>query len=152
MSDLFPYDQLPTPTVPDLSDQIECTTELIGRGGYGSVYKGRWLGAAANTKPIIAIKIIDLVPLKDEVKRKRRVKAPFVKLITRELSLWCSIQHENILPLLGIALINGDTNIPAFVCPWMENGNAKEFCSRNPRFPPIIILCRSSLSTLILMS
>ncbi|KIL69702.1 hypothetical protein M378DRAFT_697589 [Amanita muscaria Koide BX008] len=124
MSDLFPYDQLPTPTVPDLSDQIECTTELIGRGGYGSVYKGRWLGAAANTKPIIAIKIIDLVPLKDEVKRKRRVK-----LITRELSLWCSIQHENILPLLGIALINGDTNIPAFVCPWMENGSQTSFPS-----------------------
>ncbi|KIL63822.1 hypothetical protein M378DRAFT_24878 [Amanita muscaria Koide BX008] len=64
MSDLFPHDQLPIPTVPDLSDQIEPTTELIGRGGYGSVYnlKGRWLAAAANTTPkIIAIKIIDQV-------------------------------------------------------------------------------------------
>ncbi|KAM6497357.1 Protein kinase-like domain containing protein, partial [Amanita muscaria] len=64
----------------------------------------------------------------------------FVKKIVRELSLWCSIQHENVLPLLGIVRINDDTNIPAFVCPWMENGNAKEFCSLNPRFPPILIL------------
>ncbi|KAM6502879.1 kinase-like protein, partial [Amanita muscaria] len=63
-----------------------------------------------------------------------------VKKITRELSLWCSIQHENILPLLGIVRINADTNVPAFVCPWMENGNAMEFCERNPDFPPILIL------------
>ncbi|KIL63820.1 hypothetical protein M378DRAFT_164009 [Amanita muscaria Koide BX008] len=136
MSDLFPYGQLPISTVPDLSDQIEGTTELIGRGGYGSVYKGRWLGAAANaTSATIAIKIIELVPLRDEEERTRRFRQ-----ITRELSLWCSIQHENILPLLGISRINGDTNVPAFVCPWMENGNAKEFCSRNPRFPPMLIL------------
>ncbi|KIL64004.1 hypothetical protein M378DRAFT_163713 [Amanita muscaria Koide BX008] len=136
MSDLFPYGQLPISTVPDLSDQIELTTELIGRGGYGSVYKGRWFGAAANATPaIIAIKIIELRPLRDEAKRTRRFKK-----ITRELSLWCSIQHENILPLLGIARINADTNVPAFLCPWMENGNAKEFCEHNPDFPPILIL------------
>ncbi|KIL63986.1 hypothetical protein M378DRAFT_163690 [Amanita muscaria Koide BX008] len=115
---MFSYHQLPIATVPDLSDQIERTTELIGRGGYGSVYKGRWLGAAANAAPaIIAIKIIELAPLRDEAERTRRFKK-----ITRELSLWCCIQHENILPLLGIARINDDTNVPAFVCPWMENG------------------------------
>ncbi|KAM6502863.1 Protein kinase-like domain containing protein [Amanita muscaria] len=133
---MFSYDQLPIATVPDLSDQIERTTELIGRGGYGSVYKGRWLGAAANAaSAIIAIKIIELAPLRDEAERTRRFKK-----ITRELSLWCSIQHENILPLLGIARINDDTNVPAFVCPWMENGNAKEFRKHNPDFPPILIL------------
>ncbi|KAM6503976.1 Protein kinase-like domain containing protein [Amanita muscaria] len=133
MSDLFPYDQS---TVPDLSDKIERTTEFIGRGGYGTVYKGRWLGAAANATPVtIAIKIIELVPLRDEAQRTKRFKQ-----FTRELSLWCSIQNENILPLLGIARIDDDTNLPAFVCPLMENGNAKDFRSRNPRFPPMLIL------------
>lgn len=136
MSGFYPDHQLPLPPVPDLSNQVERTTEIIGRGGYGTVYKGKWVGAATTTTPAtIAIKTIDLVPLRDEAQLKRRFKQ-----ITRELSLWCKIQHKNILPLLGIARINDDANIPAFVCPWMENGNAREFRSRNPHFPPLLIL------------
>ncbi|KAM6502910.1 Protein kinase-like domain containing protein, partial [Amanita muscaria] len=68
--------------------------------------------------------------------------------IKRELELWRKIRHKNILPLLGIACINPDANIPAFISPWMENGLQSfyfdsrylQFRRRYPNFPPLLIL------------
>jgi hypothetical protein len=40
----------------------------------------------------------------------------------RELELWSKVNHNNILPLVGIARIDGDANMPAFISPWMEAG------------------------------
>ncbi|KIL59769.1 hypothetical protein M378DRAFT_84731 [Amanita muscaria Koide BX008] len=53
----------------------------------------------------------------------------------RELLLWSKLNHPHILPLIGIARIEGDANLPAFVSPWMENGNVMDFLDQNPSFP-----------------
>ncbi|KIL55231.1 hypothetical protein M378DRAFT_18124, partial [Amanita muscaria Koide BX008] len=58
----------------------------------------------------------------------------------RELEIWSKINHKNVLPLLGIAHINPDANIPAFISLAVTIGNAKEFILRNPSFPPLHIL------------
>ncbi|KAM6502908.1 Protein kinase-like domain containing protein [Amanita muscaria] len=99
----------------NLTGQIECTSEFIA--------------------PIV-VKVMKLVlPPMNEKQKKRQSKQT-----KRELELWRKISHKNILPLLGIAYINPDTNIPAFISPWMENGNARQFRLRNPSFPPLLIL------------
>ena len=40
------------------------------------------------------------------------------------------LEHENILPLLGLAFIDG--SIPALVSEWMENGNSDEYLQKQP--------------------
>jgi hypothetical protein len=37
----------------------------------------------------------------------------------RELLIWGQLDHENVLPLLGITVIDG---LPCTVSEWMENG------------------------------
>jgi hypothetical protein len=44
-------------------------------------------------------------------------------MIERELEVWSKLNHAHILPLIGIARIEGDANLPAFVSPWMEHGS-----------------------------
>ncbi|KAJ1299308.1 hypothetical protein OPQ81_011052 [Rhizoctonia solani] len=52
-----------------------------------------------------------------------------LKRAARELSCWMSHEHENILPLLGFAVVKGDL---AMVSPWMNNGFITEYVARNP--------------------
>jgi hypothetical protein len=38
----------------------------------------------------------------------------------REIKLWLELEHENIVPLWGVA--DGFGSLPALVSPWLENG------------------------------
>ncbi|KIL53816.1 hypothetical protein M378DRAFT_19497 [Amanita muscaria Koide BX008] len=97
----------------DLTGQIQSTSELVV-DGFWRAHKGRWIEKTMNAvRPPIAVMVISLPPLMER-QQNRQFK--------RELELWSSINHKNILPLLGIAYINADANMPAFISPWMENG------------------------------
>jgi len=49
------------------------------------------------------------------------------------LSIWKSLQHENILPFLGcVQLPDASLVSVGFVSPWMDNGNCSEFLRRHP--------------------
>ncbi|KIJ11645.1 hypothetical protein PAXINDRAFT_84205 [Paxillus involutus ATCC 200175] len=54
------------------------------------------------------------------------------EVICREVSVWVTLSHENILPLYGITSDFG--NLPALVSPWMENGSLKDY-SLKPGLP-----------------
>jgi serine/threonine protein kinase len=54
--------------------------------------------------------------------------------IRREFSVWLKLQHENILPLLGIATVNDDV---AAVSPWRFNGTLVPWTSEPP--PPNVV-------------
>ncbi|KIL56427.1 hypothetical protein M378DRAFT_17096 [Amanita muscaria Koide BX008] len=102
-----------SPTLPSSGDQSQ-TSDVVDLSGQ----IGRWTtGLTTIGLPTIAVKVISLPPLRDETQKSKRYKR-----IQRELELWSKVNHQNTLPLLGIACINDDTNIPAFICPWMENG------------------------------
>ncbi|KAF8756674.1 kinase-like protein [Rhizoctonia solani] len=61
------------------------------------------------------------------VKHTSRYKK--LKRASRELSCWSSYTHENILPLLGFAVLRDDL---AMVSPWMRNGYVTVYVVRNP--------------------
>ncbi|CAE6460782.1 unnamed protein product [Rhizoctonia solani] len=51
-----------------------------------------------------------------------------LKRAARELSCWLSHKHENILPVLGFAVVKGDL---AMISPWMSNGCVTEYVAVN---------------------
>ncbi|KDN38304.1 hypothetical protein RSAG8_09603, partial [Rhizoctonia solani AG-8 WAC10335] len=62
-------------------------------------------------------------------------KSPYKQLkhATRELYCWSRYEHENILPLLGFAVLDGNL---AMISPWLENGSVTEYIKRkqNPDY------------------
>ncbi|CAE7195553.1 unnamed protein product, partial [Rhizoctonia solani] len=68
----------------------------------------------------IAVKCVKHVTPHKKLKKKRAA---------RELSCWLSHKHENILPVLGFAVVRGDL---AMVSPWMANGCVTEYVVANP--------------------
>ncbi|CAE6356088.1 unnamed protein product [Rhizoctonia solani] len=66
----------------------------------------------------IAVKCVKHVTLHKKLKRA-----------ARELSCWLSHKHENILPVLGFAVVKDDL---AMVSPWMSNGCVTEYVVVNP--------------------
>ncbi|CAE6419079.1 unnamed protein product [Rhizoctonia solani] len=63
---------------------------------------------------------------------------PYKKLkrAARELSCWLSHKHENILPILGFAVVRGDL---AMVSPWMSNGCVTEYVTTNPDCDRVVL-------------
>ena len=57
----------------------------------------------------------------------------------RELCIWARLQHENILPLIGMAVIDG---APVLASEWMENGTMNEYL-RNQEKVDILAMVRA---------
>ncbi|KIM75199.1 hypothetical protein PILCRDRAFT_681820 [Piloderma croceum F 1598] len=53
------------------------------------------------------------------------------KRLRKELLVWHKLDHENILPLLGITFDFGRGNPMGMVCPWVENGNLNGYLARH---------------------
>jgi serine/threonine protein kinase len=52
-----------------------------------------------------------------------------IKRLRQEIKVWARLQHEHILPLLG--LVRDFGSVPGLVLPWMHNGNLLSFLQRN---------------------
>lgn len=51
------------------------------------------------------------------------------KRIERELKIWCTLKHANILELLGVAFEPG--HVVSMICPWMEEGNLTNYLEKH---------------------
>nr|KAJ3417961.1 hypothetical protein HK105_000548 [Polyrhizophydium stewartii] len=87
------------------------THQCIGKGGFGIVHRGKWRGQD------VAVKVIH------NDRMKTRADA-----LEREICVWFSLQHENVLPLLRVCLA---TEQPFFVMPLMLH-NANEAVIKRP--------------------
>ena len=83
--------------------------EKIGVGFFSDVYKGTWRGRT------VAIKV-----LADTTPRR---------LFVREMGIWKSLRHANVLPLYGASSATGDPPW-FFVSPYMKNGSLVEHLKR----------------------
>ena len=53
-----------------------------------------------------------------------------LKSLFRELRIWTSLSHDNILACLGFAVF--DDGVLCLISPWMENGNIQEYIAQHP--------------------
>ena len=65
-----------------------------------------------------------------------------MRSFAREMIIWTSLKHDNVLPCLGFAEHN---NLPALVSEWMENGNIIDYLTKNDDVDRVIVVCVSSL-------
>ncbi|KAF9503930.1 hypothetical protein BS47DRAFT_1355718 [Hydnum rufescens UP504] len=102
-------------TVPDLTCEIYNKT-LVASNGYClhlRAYRKKSQGS----------------PTKVAVKIFRVVRGEILKALKRELRVWKSLNHRNIVPLLGLV---SEKLGPGLVTPWYSNGNILQYLRRVP--------------------
>ncbi|KAG8717056.1 hypothetical protein FRC08_008262 [Ceratobasidium sp. 394] len=87
-------------------------------GGFGEIYSGYM--ASGGTK--VAVKCARHHIQDDQNDHNMR-------LIAREIHAWAKCDHENVLELFGLTQHRGKL---AVVSPWMENGNLRQYLTKNP--------------------
>ncbi|KIK99378.1 hypothetical protein PAXRUDRAFT_822796 [Paxillus rubicundulus Ve08.2h10] len=99
--------------VPDITDQIvERPTLPTTGGGFSDIWKCRV--KRGHKVEDAAVKCLRSYHCDGNESRKRN------KRLRRELKVWEKLDHENIMPLWGVA--SGFGVMLAMVCPWAENG------------------------------
>ncbi|KZO98410.1 kinase-like protein [Calocera viscosa TUFC12733] len=108
--------------------QVERMGKMAVDGGaFGDVWKGHVLPS----RQLVAIKVPRAV--------SNAHLAKLCKSLARELAAWALLQHENVLPLLGV-VIPPDTPQMWLVSPWMENKNLLVYMKSHPEVDPLHIL------------
>ncbi|KAJ6641614.1 Serine/threonine-protein kinase pelle [Pseudolycoriella hygida] len=97
---------------------------LLGKGGFASVYKGMWISTP------VAIKRIE-----NRAASTREMGKIQVQQSLNELRHLNSCRHDNILPLYGISVNGPET---CFVCQLMQGGSLEQrLFRRPPDVPPL---------------
>ncbi|KAG8946870.1 hypothetical protein FRC03_001244 [Tulasnella sp. 419] len=89
------------------------------RGGYSDIYQGT---LRTNDREVeVAIKVLRVRGANDASDVAERL----YKRFHREVLLWRTLQHPNIVPLLGYIVLSDES--PALVSPWYTNGNVNDY-------------------------
>lgn len=104
--------------------EIEGEVQKIGSrpahaGSMYDIWKGVWLGDYS-----VALKVFRGVnPRKKDTDR-----------VNRQIDLWMSMRHPNILRLYGVCTLDKGPNPPTyFVSPWMKHRDAVTYCKAKPK-------------------
>ncbi|KAK7064891.1 kinase-like protein [Favolaschia claudopus] len=90
----------------------------IGSGGFGTVYKGTW------NRTQVAIKLI----------RNQSGVAASADLLRKEIDIWMTLRHPNILQFLGANTLDDQ---PFVVMPLMPY-NSRQFLRARPEYDPLL--------------
>jgi len=105
----------------DLTDRIERHSAIrTSNGAFSDVYKAYITGSSSQ----VAVKVLRYYESPDPGEN-RRVLDRLNNKLRRELGILRSLEHPNIVPLLGVATIFGPTL--GVVLPWMSHGTLYSF-------------------------
>ncbi|KAG6841133.1 hypothetical protein C0991_001523 [Blastosporella zonata] len=107
-----------------VKDRLERSPEPVNSGAFGDVYKLSFEGQAVCLKMSRA---------------NKELISHMAKIFSKEGIVWSRLSHPNILPFYGLSVFNSQVSL---VAPWANNGNIREFLSRQEsNNPNRILLC-----------
>ncbi|TDL15452.1 kinase-like protein [Rickenella mellea] len=107
----------------DLTEQVQQTeVRPRGGGGFSRVYYGRYQSKGKIVN--VAIKRMHVMFPNDKDDETR-----IAKMIAKEIKIWSTLDHLNVLPLLGF-IVDGD-KFPALVSEWMDHGTILKYIKAN---------------------
>jgi len=113
------YISLGLSCIPDLTGQIYYEDRhSIFSGEYAEVWRCRSNLVSSRGSAVINLDNRQVVVKVFKVSDKR---------LRQEIKVWPRLQHEHILPLLGLVRDFPGSSVPSLVSPWMHNGNLLNF-------------------------
>ncbi|XP_064473921.1 uncharacterized protein LOC135388350 isoform X2 [Ornithodoros turicata] len=100
-----------------------CESHILGKGGFGTVYKGLWKDTT------VAIKRLHLHEKDSDVRQEQNMKQSLT-----ELRVLQSFRFDSILPLYGVSL---DGPEPCIVYQYMKNGSLEDRLRCKNNTPPL---------------
>ncbi|KAI6218627.1 Receptor protein-tyrosine kinase [Aphelenchoides fujianensis] len=94
-------------SVDELDDSTKYRNRILGQGAFGIVYAGKWKPPGRNTSIPVAIKAIN------PSETKHVTEAEMLK----EAGLMASVEHEHLLPLVGVCVAKGGLKIVTILRP-----------------------------------
>lgn len=67
--------------------------------------------------------------------RARDYLTPVLQRFAREVAVWRTFKHPNLLPLYGLSWIPALCDLPAMVSPWYGNGTVLDYLAQQPAMP-----------------
>ncbi|KAG9023980.1 hypothetical protein FS837_005547, partial [Tulasnella sp. UAMH 9824] len=109
--------------IPESRLQVE--QKPFGAGGFGVVKKAKLLPLADSSVDEVTVAVKEL-----RVDTMRVIPLRAAYRLVREMVVWSTCKHENILQFLGYHL--GENFDPAYlISPHMENGNVRDYLAAN---------------------
>jgi len=114
--------------------QYDRTSAALCRGGFGDVWKGEYCGRDVAVKVVRTYSNSDLQKIVGVSYRPYSLSARLllthaVQRFCKEVVIWRTLQHPNVLPLVGVIMSESQF---AMVSDWMGNGNINDFVKAHP--------------------
>jgi len=116
-----------------LTGQVKKTEPYcFATGGFSEIYRGLWTDPVTNKVTRVAIKLLTGVHTDPIV--LGRVKSRLV----RETKVWWCLDHENIVPFLGVCHNLGPS--PAMISRLYDNGDVHSYLVKTPAVDRLVII------------
>ncbi|TFK23026.1 kinase-like protein [Coprinopsis marcescibilis] len=95
-------------------------------GHFSEVFKGTFRGRS------VALKVVRMFQTSNITQ--------VLKVFYRESILWSQLSHQNLLPFYGIYHLHHVDRRLCFISPWMENGNVRDYLTKNPYVDCLLLI------------
>ncbi|KAF8556139.1 WD40 repeat-like protein [Imleria badia] len=112
------------PPPPNLTpDIIRIKNQYAAGGSFGDVYRCRYHGSLVPIEVAVKAFRFSFIPEEDAGDKS-------IKMLRRELGIWRRLEHNNIVPFLGIAYGFGMDGTMSLVSLWMPNESLQKFLAK----------------------
>ncbi|KAG8939726.1 hypothetical protein FRC03_006095, partial [Tulasnella sp. 419] len=113
----------------DLTGKIEITKQTAAWGGFSDVSRGILHSEKGDIE--VAIKALRIRANNTETMTQASSEDRLLKRFYREIRVWQTLDHPNVVPLLGFTM--QPDAIPTLISPWYINSNINQYLKSNPQ-------------------